>query len=95
MAGKSTQEVHPWRAALRTAVQTFLPLVLALILVCLEIVDAFADVPTEGAAWATLAGITAGLAAVAGALARAPLYRPWRKFSSSWGSAPAWKPRAP
>lgn len=34
------------------------------------IVDAFADVPTDGAAWATLGGIAVGLSAVAGALAR-------------------------
>lgn len=70
MAGTPTQQAHPWKATVRTAVQTFIPLVLALMLAGPEILEAFADVPTEGAAWATLGGIAVGLAAVAGALAR-------------------------
>lgn len=70
MASTPTQVAHPWRAALRTAVQSFLPLVLGLMLAGPEIVDAFADVPTDGAAWATLGGVAVGLSAVAGALAR-------------------------
>ena len=70
MTGKPTQVAHPLKASVRTAVQTFVPLIIALMLAGPDIVEAFADVPTEGAAWASLAGIAVGLAAVAGALAR-------------------------
>lgn len=65
-----TQVAHPWRSALRTGVQAFVPLIIALLIAGPEIVEAFADVPTEGAAWATAAGIAAGLSALAAALAR-------------------------
>lgn len=70
MTSTPTQVAHPWKAALRTAVQTLLPLILGLMIAGPEIVEAFADVPTDGAAWATLGGVAVGLSAVAGALAR-------------------------
>lgn len=70
MAGTPTQVAHPWKASLRTAVQTFIPLALGVVMAGPEIVEAFADVPTEGAAWATAGGVAAALAAVAGGIAR-------------------------
>lgn len=69
----ATQEVHPWRAVLRTAVQVGLPSFLVLLTVVPEALTVVVEelggtVPEALTAW--LVGAAAAITAVAAALAR-------------------------
>lgn len=90
----TTQQIHPWRAAARTAAQTLLavPAVLTTLGVVLDLVatdDLAEHLPAGWGAW--LAGAAMTCAALAGLLARimaVPAVDTWLDRALHLGSAP-------
>lgn len=70
VSGLATQVVHPWKASLRTAVQTVVPLILALALAAPAIVNELPDQYVPEGIYVWLGTAAAAAAAFAGALAR-------------------------